>query len=44
MSCSSTYAADVVIDNPAEEELRTVGDGLPCAQRVDVLLPVFDLR
>lgn len=44
MSCSSTYAADIVIDNSAEEELRTVGDGLPRAQRADVLLPVFDLR
>lgn len=44
MSCSSTYAADVVIDDSAEEELRTVWDRLPCAQRADVLLPVFDLR
>lgn len=44
MSRSSTYGADVVIDDSAEEELRTVGDGLPCAQRADVLLPVFDLR
>lgn len=44
MSRSSTYTAHVVIDDSAEEELRTVGDGLPCAQRADVLLPVFYLR
>lgn len=44
MSGSSTYAADVVIDDSAEEELRAVGDGLPCAQRANVLLPVFDLK
>lgn len=40
---NSTHVADVVIDNPAEEELGAVGDGLPCTQRVDVLLPVFNL-
>lgn len=39
-----TYGADVLISNFAEEELWTVGDGLPCTQRVDVLLPVFNLR
>lgn len=39
-----THIADVVADNPAEEELRAVRDGLPCAQGVDVLLSVFDLR
>lgn len=44
MSCRSTHAADVVIDDSAEEELGTVGDGLPRAQRVDVLFPVFDLK
>ncbi len=40
----NTHVADVIIDNPAEEELRTVRDGLPCTKRVMVLLPVFNLR
>lgn len=40
---SVTYVADIIVDNSAEEELRAVGDGLPCTQRVDVLLSVFNL-
>lgn len=44
MQINSTHVADVIIDNSAEEELRTVGDGLPRTQRVNVLLPVFNLR
>lgn len=41
---NSAHVADVIIDNFAEEELRTVRDGLPCTQGVNVLLPVFNLR
>lgn len=44
MQVNSTHGADVITGNFAEEELRTVGDGLPCTQRVNVLLPVFNLR
>lgn len=39
-----THIADIITDNFAEEELRTVGDRLPCSQRVNVLLSVFNLR
>lgn len=44
MSINSTYAADVLIDNSVEEQLRTVRDGSPCTQGANVLLPVFNLR
>lgn len=39
-----TYVADVVVGYLAEEELGAVGNGLPRAQRADVLLSVFHLR
>lgn len=39
-----THVAGLFVGDLAEEELRTIRDGFPCSQRVDVLLPVFNLK